>query len=98
MKNFSFSLPANARCEISRVRAGISKVCHALFVSLLVQFAVLPNAMADDSEPAAAHFYRVEKADGVWWIVDANGQRTLSKGINAVRYEGDHSPAIGYAP
>ncbi len=98
MKNFSFSLLANARCDNSRVRAGISKVCDALFVSLLVQFAVLPNAMADDSEPAAAHFYRVEKADGVWWIVDANGQRTLSKGINAVRYEGDHSPAIGYAP
>jgi hypothetical protein len=45
-------------------------------------------------------FFRVEQADGVFWLVDPDGGRFLSKGVNTVRFDQDaiqNSDRIPYA-
>ena len=46
----------------------------------------------------AANFYRVQEIDGVWWWIDPDGERFISKGVNHVSYLADHAPALGYSP
>ncbi len=47
----------------------------------------------------ASGYFRVEMDEnGVYWLVDPEGYAFVSKGVNAVNYMGDYSPAIGYAP
>lgn len=35
-------------------------------------------------------FFRVDQRDGVFWLVDPDGGRFLSKGVNTVRFDQDH--------
>ena len=35
-------------------------------------------------------FFRVDERDGVFWFVDPDGGRFLSKGVNTVRFDQDH--------
>ncbi|WP_291560916.1 agarase [Bradyrhizobium sp.] len=35
-------------------------------------------------------FFRVDEHDGVFWLVDPDGGRFLSKGVNTVRFDQDH--------
>lgn len=45
-------------------------------------------------------FFRVDKRDGVFWLVDPDGGRFLSKGVNTVRFDQDriqNSDRIPYA-
>jgi agarase len=35
-------------------------------------------------------FFRVDQRDGVFWFVDPDGGRFLSKGVNTVRFDQDH--------
>lgn len=46
----------------------------------------------------ATGFFRTECIDGVWWFIDPDGHRFLSKGVNHVSFQGDHCPALGYSP
>jgi len=43
-------------------------------------------------------FFRVTCLDGVWWIVDPEGNVFLSKGVNHVSYTADVAPTLGYSP
>jgi agarase len=38
----------------------------------------------------ASGYFRVEQIDGVWWFVDPNGGRFLSKGVVAVNFDHDN--------
>jgi len=45
-------------------------------------------------------FFRVDKRDGIFWLVDPDGGRFLSKGVNTVRFDQDqiqHSERVPYA-
>ena len=45
-------------------------------------------------------FFRVDQGDGVFWLVDPDGGRFLSKGVNTVRFDQDqiqNSDRIPYA-
>jgi agarase len=46
----------------------------------------------------ATGFFHVEKVDGVWWIIDPDGNAFISKGVNAINFQGDYSPSLGYSP
>ncbi|WP_322516856.1 agarase [Rhodopseudomonas palustris] len=43
-----------------------------------------------DGKAAATGFFRVEQIDGVWWFVDPDGGRFLSKGVTAVNFDHDN--------
>ncbi|WP_347264960.1 agarase [Nitrobacter sp.] len=48
----------------------------------------------------AGKFFRTETISGVWWLIDPDGGRFLSKGVNTVRYDQDavqNSDRIPYA-
>ena len=55
--------------------------------------AIPPRAAADSQS-----FYRVQQIDGVWWWIDPNGGKFISKGVNHISYTADHAPALGYSP
>jgi hypothetical protein len=47
-----------------------------------------------------AGFFRVGQCDDVFWLIDPNGGRFLSKGVNTIRFEQDaiqNSDRIPYA-
>ncbi len=46
----------------------------------------------------ATGFFHVENVDGVWWIIDPEGNAFISKGVNHVGFDGDYSPSLGYSP
>lgn len=46
------------------------------------------GGIADDSFSASG-FFRVDEHDGVFWLVDPDGGRFLSKGVNTVRFDQD---------
>ncbi|MBO3839989.1 MAG: beta-galactosidase [Thermoproteota archaeon] len=46
----------------------------------------------------ATGFFHVEKIGDVWWIINPEGNVFLSKGVNAINFQGDYSPALGYSP
>jgi hypothetical protein len=69
----------------------------------------LPAAAADDSgydpwggwrgiEATATGRFRVERIDGVWWLVTPDGHAFFSMGVTGVRPEGDFAPALGTSP
>ncbi len=43
-------------------------------------------------------YFHTERVDGVDWLVDPRGNRFLSFGVNHITWNGDPSPALGYAP
>ncbi|MGQ9608616.1 MAG: heparinase II/III domain-containing protein [bacterium] len=43
-------------------------------------------------------FFRVEKIEGVWWIIDPEGYAFVSKGVNHISWSADHAPSLGYSP
>ncbi|MHB8655495.1 MAG: hypothetical protein ACYDA9_16615, partial [Terriglobia bacterium] len=44
---------------------------------------------------APAGFFRVEKRDGVWWLIDPDGSPTLSTGVDEVGYAPDRVRGTG---
>jgi hypothetical protein len=53
-----------------------------------------------DARLRATGAFRVEQIDGVWWLVDPDGGRCLSKGVTTVRFDQDrvqHGERIPYA-
>jgi agarase len=47
------------------------------------------GGIADDCFRGSG-FFRVDERDGVFWLVDPDGGRFLSKGVNTVRFDQDH--------
>lgn len=43
-------------------------------------------------------FYHTEQLDGRWWLIDPEGHRFFSVGVNGVNEQGTGSPALGYSP
>lgn len=43
-----------------------------------------------DRARRGAGFFRVEQEGGVWWLIDPDGGRFLSKGVNTVRFDQDY--------
>ena len=43
-----------------------------------------------DDRLRGSGFFRVDERDGVFWLVDPDGGRFLSKGVNTVRFDQDH--------
>lgn len=43
-----------------------------------------------DGTRRGAGFFRVERDGGIWWLVDPDGGRFLSKGVNTVRFDQDY--------
>lgn len=46
------------------------------------------GGVVGDGLPADG-FFRLEMIDGVWWMIDPDGGRLLSKGVNTVRFDQD---------
>lgn len=77
---------------------------------LLVGFgATAPARSADDPgydtwggwrgiETTATGRFRVERIDGVWWLVTPDGHAFFSMGVTGVRPEGDYAPSLGTSP
>jgi agarase len=55
------------------------------------------GGVADDGF-AASGFFRVEARAGVFWLVDPDGGRFISKGVNTVRFDQDHIGGTGRVP
>ncbi len=55
------------------------------------------GGIADDCFRGSG-FFRVDQHDGVFWLVDPDGGRFLSKGVNTVRYDQDHVGNTGRVP
>jgi len=47
---------------------------------------------------APAGYFRVEKADGRWWLIAPDGQRTLSKGVTTVQFAQDNIQGTKRSP
>ncbi|MEW6235709.1 MAG: beta-agarase [Candidatus Omnitrophota bacterium] len=46
---------------------------------------------------ATGHFY-VKEIDGVWWMIDPEGNAILSIGVNYINSQGDYSPVTENSP
>ncbi len=55
------------------------------------------GGIADDRFRGSG-FFRVDRHDGVFWLVDPDGGRFLSKGVNNVRFDPDHVGNTGRVP
>ena len=51
-----------------------------------------------DGRFRASGFFRVDEDNGVFWLVDPDGGRFLSKGVNTVCFEHDHIRNTRRAP
>lgn len=51
-----------------------------------------------DERFEASGFFRVGQHEGVFWLVDPDGGRFLSKGVNTVRFDQDHIGGTGRVP
>jgi agarase len=51
-----------------------------------------------DGGAAASGFFRVEQLDGVWWLIDPQGGRFISKGVCNVTFDPDHVRDTDRAP
>ena len=50
-----------------------------------------PNgAESPTTASARSGFFRVAERNGVFWLVDPDGGRFISKGVNTVRFDQDH--------
>lgn len=43
-------------------------------------------------------FFRTEKINGIWWLIDPDGNVFVSKGVDDISYTAGKSPKLGYAP
>lgn len=59
---------------------------------ILIAMAFFPAARAQEG------FFRVEQREGIWWLLDPDGQPALSIGVNHVVWEGDKIKGTGPAP
>lgn len=71
-----------------------SPIATLLFLSILILF----PAPASAQELAGKGFFRASETNGVWWLVDPEGQPFLSKGVNHVSWMADRIPASGRHP
>jgi hypothetical protein len=59
---------------------------------------ILTTAIFIPSVRAQEGFFRVEQREGIWWLIDPDGQPTLSIGVNHVAWEADKIKGTGPAP
>jgi len=43
-------------------------------------------------------YFHVQQIDGVWWLIDPEGNVFLSKGVNHISFTADNAPTLGYSP
>jgi agarase len=55
------------------------------------------GGIADDGFRGSG-FFRVDERNGVFWLVDPDGGRFLSKGVNTVRFDQDRVGNTDRAP
>jgi hypothetical protein len=51
-----------------------------------------------DSKASATNFFRAGEFDGAWWLIDPDGGRFLSKGVDTVRFDQDHIQTTARIP
>jgi agarase len=51
-----------------------------------------------DGRAAGSGFFRVDELDGVWWLIDPEGGRFISKGVCNVTFDPDHVHDTDRAP
>jgi len=56
------------------------------------------RARADATAVAGIGFYRIASEDGVSWLLDPSGRKTLSIGVTGVRFHGDKIRGTGREP
>ena len=82
-----------------------------LLLLVTIAVAVGGSARADEPDPGfdawggwrgvtttATGRFRVERMDGVWWLVTPDGHGFFSMGVDHLRPDGDLSPPLGTAP
>ncbi|MEM2089355.1 MAG: beta-galactosidase [Thermoproteota archaeon] len=79
--------------QLAECSAGFRSL--AIFISNL-SYNTYGGALIGKGE--ATGFFHTEKINGVWWIIDPEGNVFLSKGVNAINFQGDYSPSLGYSP
>ena len=70
----------------TRLRSSGTVACVLLFSCLI------PSSFAQSG------YFRLENRAGVWWLLDPNGARTLSIGVDTIRYEGDRIQGTAAEP
>lgn len=51
-----------------------------------------------DLKSTATGFFHTKKLNGVWWLIDPDGNAFISKGVNHISFTADRAPSLGYAP
>jgi agarase len=46
----------------------------------------------------ATGYFHAQEIDGVWWLINPDGNVFISKGVTMALYQGYYSPKLGYAP
>jgi len=76
----------------------------AVLALVLLAFATPARAASDawggDTavQTTASGRFRLERLDGVWWLITPDGHGFFSAGVAGVRPEGDYAPALGTYP
>jgi len=74
----------------------IKKIFFTCLMITLIFFLVAFLHTSQVSEMRA--FFRTEKSQGRWWIIDTQGKKFISLGVNHVSFEGDYAPSLKYSP
>lgn len=46
----------------------------------------------------ATGYFRAEEINGIWWLIDPEGNAFISKGVDNVSYTADRARILGYSP
>lgn len=67
--------------------------------SCCLLFLVLASpGLAPAGAEAAGSFFRVRKVDGAWWLIDPDGQRFVSRGVDTVQFAQDTIKSTAVSP
>jgi agarase len=58
----------------------------------------LNHSERSEAATPARGFFRAAQPDGAWWLVDPEGGRSISKGVDTVRFEQDYIQNTMHAP
>ena len=70
-----------------------------VFILSLSILASIPDAGQAQLPPqAATGFFRIQNDNGVWWFIDPEGRRFISKGVTTVQYAQDNIQGTDRSP
>ena len=69
-----------------------------LLLALLAAIPLAASGASPAQTSAPRGFFRTEKRQGRWWLIDPDGKPFLSKGVASVRYSGDRIRDTTRAP